>query len=69
MKNLRIAVVPTETGNDIDQDSTVEEILECKETTLWEIAEYCQAQNDEELPLYYWTFLIDIDKNENLTGY
>ena len=67
MKNLRVAVVPTETGNDIDQSSTVEEILACPETVLYPITDYFQAQNDEELPMH-WSFLIDIEKKVDLTG-
>lgn len=66
-KDLRVAVVPTETGNGIDQSSTVEEILECKETQLYAITDYFQAQNDEELGLH-WSFLINIETKEDLTG-
>ena len=68
MKNLRIAVVPTETNNHIDQSSSVEKILACLETELYTIGDYCQAQNDEEIPLMNWTFLIDIEAKRNLTG-
>ncbi len=68
MKNLRVAVVPTETtGNGIDQSSTVEEILACKETVLYPITDYFKAQNDGELPIHR-SFLIDIEKKINLTG-
>lgn len=68
MKNLRVAVVPTESENDIDQSSTVEEILECPETILYPITDYFKAQNDGELPSLHWSFLIDIEKNLDLTG-
>ncbi len=68
MKNLRVAVVPTETGNGIDQSSTVEEILACEETVLYPITDYFKAQNDEEIDLLHWSFLIDIEKNIDLTG-
>jgi len=68
MKNLRIAVVPTETGNHIDQHSTVEQILHCPETSLYTIGDYCQAQNDEEIDLLHWSFLINIQTKKNLTG-
>jgi len=66
--NLRIAVVPTETYNGIDQNSTGEEILNCDETILYKIHNYCQAQNDEDFDLLHWTFLIDIMTKENLNG-
>ena len=66
-KELRVAVVPTETGNSISQDSTVEEILDCDETQLYAITDYFQAQNDEELGLH-WSFLINIETKEDLTG-
>jgi len=68
MKNLRVAVIPTESGiHEIDQNSTVEEILECEVVELYPITDYFQAQNDEVLPIH-WSFLIDIEKKENLTG-
>jgi len=68
LKNLRVAVIPTETGNGIDQSSSVEEILECDELVLCPLTDYFQAQNDEEFDLLHWSFLIDIEKKENLTG-
>ena len=68
MKNLRVAVVPTETNNSIDQSSSVEEILECDETILCALTDYFQAQNDEELDALHWSFLINIKTKENLTG-
>lgn len=67
MKNLRVAVIPTETGNGIDQNSSVEDILNCKEVEIYPITDYFKAQNDEELPVH-WSFLIDIEKNVDLTG-
>jgi len=68
LKDLRVAVVPTETDNGISQSSTVEEILECEETQLFSVADYFKAQNDEELPILHWSFLINIDTNADLTG-
>jgi hypothetical protein len=68
LRYLRVAVVPTETGNGIDQRSTVEEILACEETQLFSVPDYFKAQNDEDLPLLHWSFLIDINKNADLTG-
>jgi len=67
-KDLRVAVVPTETGNGIDQSSTVEEILACPETQLFAITDYFQAQNDSEIDLLHWSFLINIETKEDLTG-
>lgn len=68
MKNLRVAVIPTETGNNINQNSTVEEILNCDELQLYPLTDYFQAQNDEDIDLLHWSFLIDIEKKINLTG-
>jgi len=68
MKNLRVAVVPTETGNGIDQSSSVEEILACEETQLFSVPDYFQAQNDEAIDLLHWSFLIDMETKANLNG-
>ena len=68
MKNLRVAVVPTETGNGIDQSSSVDEILNCDETRLYPVTDYFKAQNDEEIDLLHWSFLIDIETKKDLTG-
>jgi len=68
MKNLRVAVIPTETGNGIDQNSTVDKILNCDELQLYPLTDYFQAQNDEEIDLLHWSFLIDIEEKINLTG-
>jgi hypothetical protein len=67
LKNLRVAVVPTETGNGIDQSSSVEEILACDETELYTIPDYFKAQNDEEFGLH-WSILINIETKADLTG-
>jgi len=68
MKDLVVAVVPTETGNDINQRSSVEEILNCEETVLYSVTDYFKAQNDEELPLLHWSFLINKKTKTDLTG-
>ena len=68
LKDLRVAVVPTETGNGIDQDSTYEEIVACEETTYYSVADYFKAQNDEELPACHWSFLLDYNKKTDCTG-
>jgi hypothetical protein len=68
LKDLRVAVVPTETDNDITQASSVDEILACNETKLYYLPDYFQAQNDEEVPLLHWSFLINIKTKDELTG-
>jgi len=68
IKNLRVAVIPTETDNGIDQSSTVEQILECPELQLYAITDYFKAQNDEEIDLLHWSFLIDIETKLDWTG-
>ena len=68
LKDLRVAVVPSETGNGIDQSSTYEEIVACKETTYYSVPDYFKAQNDEELPALHWSFLLDYNKKIDITG-
>lgn len=67
MSEFMVAVVPCETSNDIDQSSSVEDILACKETRLIPITDYFQAQNDEEYHIH-WSFLIRMKELENWTG-
>ena len=67
LKNLRVAVIPTETGNGIDQNSTYEEIVACEETIYYSVPDYFKAQNDEELGLH-WSFLLDYEKKVDITG-
>ena len=67
LKDLRVAVVPTETDNGINQQSTYEEIVACEETTYYSVPDYFKAQNDEELGLH-WSFLLDYDKKVDCTG-
>lgn len=68
LKDLRVAVVPTETDSGINQNSTVEEILACEETMIYSVTDYFKAQNDEELPLLHWSFLINYETKEDITG-
>jgi len=68
LKDLRVAVVPSETGNNINQQSTYEEIVACEETTYYSVPDYFKAQNDEELPLMHWSFLLDYNKKVDITG-
>jgi len=67
LNNLRVVVVPTETGNKINQESPIKKILACKETQLYTLPEYFNAQNNEEIDLLHWSFLVDIETKENLT--
>ncbi len=67
LKDLRVAVVPTETGNGIDQQSTYEEIVACEETEYYSVPDYFKAQNDELLGLL-WSFLLDYNKKVDCTG-
>lgn len=62
MDNLRVLVVPTETDNDINKWSTLEEILVCDETKEYTLIDYFNMQNDEEVFLH-WTFLYDKENN------
>lgn len=68
LKDLRVAVVPTETGNGIDQSSSYEDIVACEETLYFSVPDYFKAQNDEELPALHWSFLLDYNKKEDITG-
>jgi hypothetical protein len=51
LENLRVIVIPTETGNGIDQSSSVEEILNCPEAIAYPLTDYFKAQNDQEVDL------------------
>jgi len=68
IKNLRVAVIPSETGNGITQSSTVEEILACEDLQLYPLTDYFQAQNNEDIDLLHWSFLIDIETKTDWTG-
>jgi len=67
-KNLVVLVVPTEEGYEINQDSTIEEVLACEGTVEYDLGIYFKAQNDEELGLH-WSFLIDKTTKEELTDF
>ena len=68
LKDLRVAVVPSETDNGIDQSSSYEEIVACEETTYFSVADYFKAQNDEILPTTHWSFLLDYNEKKDCTG-
>ena len=71
MKNLRVAMIPVNTANGIDQSSDYSKIYktcmtrsDCK---LIPLTDYFQMQNDEELPPH-WSCLLDINEGMDLTG-
>lgn len=66
LKNLRVIVIPM--NCDIDQSSSVEEILNCSKAIIYPVTDYFKAQNDEEVDLIHWSFLIDITTKEDWTG-
>ena len=71
MKNLRVAMIPINSANGIDQRSDYEQIFKAIATRsdcmMIPITDYFQMQNDEELP-EHWSFLMDTDKRVDLTG-
>lgn len=68
LRDLRVAVVPIDSvKTGIDQRSTYEDIVKCEEVEYYSVADYFQAQNDEELGLH-WSFLLDMDKAVDITG-
>lgn len=67
-KNLVVLVVPTEEGYEIDQNSTIEEVLACEGTVEYDLGIYFKHQNDEDLPMH-WSFLIDKTTKEELTDF
>ena len=71
MKNLRVAMIPINSANGIDQSCDYNKIMkaiatrsDCKAIPL---TDYFQMQNDEELP-EHWSFLLDTEKHIDLTG-
>lgn len=66
--NLKVAVISAENvENEITPASSVEEILACEDTVIYSLGNYFEAQNEESLGLH-WSFLIDMDSKQNLTG-
>lgn len=66
LEPFRMVVVPIGVG--IDQSSDIEEILACPEAVLYPLTDYAKMQNDEELPDTYWSFLVNIHDECDLTG-
>ena len=71
MKDLRVAVIPVNSGNGIDQSSDFAAIYKACMTRgdcfMLPLTDYFQKNNDEELPVH-WSFLLDIEKRIDLTG-
>jgi hypothetical protein len=66
-KHIKILVVPINEDNGIDQSSTVEEILACKDTIVYDSpAHVFQDLNDEEINDDYWYFLVDMKEKMHL---
>jgi hypothetical protein len=68
VKDLRVAVVPATAVSDVDQSSDVDEILADPNVKLYPITDFFQEQNNDELPESYFSFLINIETREDLTG-
>lgn len=67
MKNLKVIVVPV-LGNEIDQNSSVDEILSANNIEIVTVGDYFKGQNDMDFDYTHWSFLIDMDKMIDLTG-
>ena len=66
--DLRVLTIPSEEGYDINEQSTIDEVLASPGLTSWRLGEYFSANNGERLDLLHWSFLINIKTKENLTG-
>jgi len=71
MKDLRVAVIPVDSSNGIDQSSDFNAIFKACATRgdcyMIPLTDYFQKQNDEELPPH-WSFLLDVEKRIELNG-
>jgi hypothetical protein len=67
-KELRVAVVPASALSDVDQSSDIDDIMADPNLKLYPITDFFKAQNDDELPESYFSFLINIETREDLTG-
>ena len=67
LAGFRIAVVPAETDNEIDQNSTAQEIVDCPSVRMVALTDYFQDQNDEVLPESHWSFLLYQNKEGNFS--
>ena len=67
INHLKVLVVNAEEGYNIDQNSTVEEILACEGCIIYDLGRYFQDQNDEELGSH-WSFMVNIETKEEFTG-
>ena len=71
LKDLRVAMIPINSANGIDQNSDYNDIMkviatrsDCQAIPL---TDYFQMQNDDELP-EHWSFLLDVENDVDLTG-
>ena len=71
LKDLRVAMIPVNTANGIDQSSDYNAIFKAIATRsdckMIPLTDYFQMQNDEELP-EHWSFLLDVENKVDLTG-
>lgn len=65
IENLIVVVIPSETDNGINQQSSVDDILNCSERNIFSITDYFKAQNDEDINLLHWSFLLDVTDIDN----
>lgn len=66
--HLQILVVPTETQDEINQNSSIDEILAHPDTIKYDLGRYFEDQNNDDLGLH-WSILVDMDTKQNLTGF
>lgn len=53
MDNLKVAVIPTETDNELTPNDPIEKILAHKEVVVYSLELYFHKQNEMELPIHY----------------
>lgn len=53
MDNLKVAVIPTETDNELTPNDPIEKILAHKEVVVYSLELYFHKQNEMELPMHY----------------
>lgn len=72
MRNtINVIVIPTETQDEINQDSTYDEVINYlinnDDAIEYDLGRYFQDQNDDNLGLH-WAFLVDRETGEILNG-
>ena len=62
-----IIIVPCNSKNGIDQESPVDEILNCKEHEQYTTGQFCQMCNDEVIDIECnWVFYVDLENKLHL---